>query len=106
MLQENGLLLMAVVALGRAAFFLVTVLARGTMGSCLVDGDLGRGAFVAAGAVHRLAMGFMVKGDGALFVFVSDNVCGIGQGEGEGDQHYGNNQFFHDSLLVVVSLNR
>ena len=93
------LLLVTGVALGRAAIFFVTALAGFTVSSFLVDGDFGRSAFMACCAVHLLFMGFVVEGHGAFFALISHCVYSISQGEGKGDQHHSNNQFFHVSLL-------
>jgi hypothetical protein len=91
----------AVVALGGAAICLVAIFADSAVRRIFVDGDLGRRSFMAFRAVDLLAVGFVVKGDRALAVLISHGVGSVGQGEGEGDEHHSNDQFFHGSLLVV-----
>jgi len=91
---------MAIVALGRAAFFLVATFTRGTVSSLLVNLDFGRSAFVASSAIHLLAVSFVVKCDSPFFVLIGDRVSSISYGESERDQHDDNNQFFHVSLSL------
>lgn len=90
---------MAVVALGGAAFLLVAAFAGVAMSCFLVDCDLCWLSFVAFGAVHLLAMAFVVEGDIPLLALVGHSVGSVGQGEGECNQHDGNNQFLHVFLL-------
>jgi hypothetical protein len=105
--RRRELLLVAIVTLGGATIFFVAAFAGVAVGSFFVDGDLCRSSFVTSGTIHFLAMGFVVKGDVTFFVLVGNSVGGIGHCKGEGDQHYGNNQFFHVfSPLGLVFCNK
>jgi hypothetical protein len=94
-----GLFYMAIVTLGGAALFFVTVLAGCAMGGVLVDFDLRRSPFVAGFATELVSVHFMVEGYGAFFAVVGNDVSSIGYSESKSDQHYSNNQFLHVSLL-------
>ena len=98
---EVSLFLVAVVALGRATFLLVTALAGITVSSFFVNFDFSRRALVAGCTVHLFAMGFVLESNRTFLAIISYGVGSVGQSEGESDQHYSNHQFLHDSLLVV-----
>jgi hypothetical protein len=84
----------AIVALGGAAFFGVTVFADVLVSGVFGHFDFGRLALMASFAAQFFAMAFVVKGHDP-FAFVGVNVGGESGGGGKGGEHGNNQQFFH-----------
>jgi hypothetical protein len=99
--SEIALLLVAIVTLGGAAFFLVAVFAGRTVCSIFVDLDLGRLTLVAGFTAKFLTMRLMIESDVTLTVLIGDDVGSIDGSSGKSDQHDGDEQFLHVSLLFV-----
>ena len=101
-----NLLLVAVVTLGRAAHFFVAGLTGVLVSTLLVNSDLCRLTFVTLGAVTKLlTMSFVVEGNGALLVLVSDNVSSDSYvNTDESQDHHDQYQFLHVSSSQLDEL--
>jgi hypothetical protein len=97
---EKRLFFVAIAAFGRAlAAFSVAVFAQ-RMCFFFVELDFSwLGVAVADFAIFQIVlMGFVIEGDVAIFGFERNGVGSNGGAGSEGNEHGGNNEFFHDDF--------